>query len=122
MVCALRAQVSKSAAQLAAVPPLSLVFVAVAAAALHVTLLVLNAASCSLLRLGGRGRAAARVRRALILATSEKTLPVSVAVVAQLGTTLGAPGLVLLPCVAFHLLQILIDSALVGAWRAGDAA
>jgi sodium/bile acid cotransporter 7 len=93
-----------------------------AAAALHVALLLLNGTTAAVLGLGGRGGAKARVRRAVVLATSQKTLPVAVAVVAQLGDKLGPAGAVLLPCIAFHLLQILIDSTLVAAWRAADAA
>ena len=117
-----RPQISESQAQLLAVPVEALALAAAAAAALHVLLLLLNSTACSVLRLGGRGRAANRVRRALILACSQKTLPVSVAVVAQLGDTLGDAGLVILPCIVFHLLQILIDSSLVAAWRRADAA
>jgi sodium/bile acid cotransporter 7 len=113
--------ISSSAARLLSVSPTSLATAAAAAAALHVALLTANSVACAALRLGGNGRtASAKVRRAVVLAASQKTLPVSVAVLAQLGAQLGEPGLVLLPCIAFHLLQIVIDSALVGAWRAAD--
>ncbi|KAL3838200.1 hypothetical protein ACJIZ3_022791 [Penstemon smallii] len=40
-----------------------------------------------------------------------------VAVVEQLGGALGVPGLLVLPCVAAHLNQIIIDSFLVSIWR-----
>lgn len=98
----------------------TLALVAAVAFALHLTLLWGNALLCALLRLGGRGRAARRTRRALLLATSQKTLPVSVAVLAQLGNSLGEPGLVLLPCIFFHLVQIVFGSVLVAAWRSRD--
>jgi len=39
-----------------------------------------------------------------------------------LGSTLGAPGLVILPCIAYHLLQILLGSALVAIWLKQDNA
>lgn len=115
-------KISCHAPQLASVAPYSLAVMAAACAALHLLLILGNAAACALLRLGGAGPDAARTRRAVVLATSEKTLPVSVAVLAQLGGALGEPGLVLLPCVTFHLLQILLDSALVALWLQRDAA
>jgi len=115
-------KISCHAPQLAAVAPASLAVMTAACAALHLFLLVINGAACVALRLGGSGADAARTRRAVVLATSEKTLPVSVAVLAQLGSVLGEPGLVLLPCVTFHLLQILMDSALVALWLRRDAA
>jgi len=95
-----------------------------AAAAAHLLLLLLNAAAARALGLGGRGGGAAadRVRRPVVLTASQKTLPVAVTVLSQLGPALGSPGLAVLPCIAFHLLQILIDSALCSWWQAGDAA
>eukprot|EP00958_Prasinococcus_capsulatus_P010942 scaffold1074_cov409-Prasinococcus_capsulatus_cf.AAC.14 len=72
----------------------------------------------ALLRIGGDpSQAAARgVRRATILVGSQKTLPVAVAVLGQLGNALGQPGVVLLPLVVTHLLQIVMDSVLVSTW------
>ncbi|KAL8518183.1 hypothetical protein ACS0TY_009521 [Phlomoides rotata] len=49
--------------------------------------------------------------------TTLKTLPVMVAVVDQLGNALGEPGLLVLPCVAAHLNQIIIESFLVSLWK-----
>ncbi|KAL6580827.1 hypothetical protein OROMI_006750 [Orobanche minor] len=54
---------------------------------------------------------------ALLLVASQKTLPVMVAVVEQLGGALGESGLLVLPCVAAHLTQIIIDSCLVSFWK-----
>ncbi|KAJ0101542.1 hypothetical protein Patl1_05899 [Pistacia atlantica] len=45
-----------------------------------------------------------------------KTLPVMVAVVEQLGGAFGESGLLVLPCVAAHLIQIIMDSILVNFW------
>ncbi|KAI7985402.1 hypothetical protein LOK49_LG14G01172 [Camellia lanceoleosa] len=45
-----------------------------------------------------------------------KTLPVMVAVVEQLGGALGESGLLVLPCVAAHLNQIVMDSFLINFW------
>lgn len=58
--------------------------------------------------------------RALILVASQKTLPVMVAVVEQLGGAFGEPGLLVLPCVAAHLNQIIMDSFLVNLWLKKD--
>ena len=63
----------------------TIALVAAAAFALHLTLLVGNFVAAAILGLGGRGRGSRRTRRALLLATSQKTLPVSVAVLTQLG-------------------------------------
>ena len=113
--------ISVYADQLGEMHPSALVAAAGAAAALHIVLLLFNTVAASVLRLGGSlPRPAARVRRPVILAASQKTLPVSIAVLDQLGGALGAPGLVVLPCVAYHLLQILIGSALVAFWLKRD--
>jgi len=71
------------------------------------------------------GRAAASVRRAVVLVGSQKTLPIAVAVLGQLGgaaPALAGGGLAVVPCVAAHLSQILIDSLLVSAWLRADRA
>lgn len=77
-----------------------------------------------MLRLGGPDPAAATlVRRAVILTSSVKTLPVAITVLASLGPALGpAAGLAVVPAMMAHLSQILIDSTLVARWRAADAA
>ncbi|OVA11854.1 putative sodium bile acid cotransporter [Macleaya cordata] len=64
--------------------------------------------------------------RILLLAESGcgpgKTLPVMVAVVEQLRGALGESGLLVLPCVAAHINQIIIDSFLVNYWLRKDQA
>ncbi|XP_021887862.1 probable sodium/metabolite cotransporter BASS4, chloroplastic [Carica papaya] len=57
---------------------------------------------------------------ALLLVASQKTLPVMVAVVEQLGGALGESGLLVLPCVAAHILQIVMDSFLVNIFLRKD--
>ncbi|KDP35786.1 hypothetical protein JCGZ_10422 [Jatropha curcas] len=59
---------------------------------------------------------------AFVLVTSQKTLPVLVAVVEQLGGAFGETGLLVLPCIAAHLNQIIIDSFLVNSWLRKDSA
>ncbi|KAG6503179.1 hypothetical protein ZIOFF_035490 [Zingiber officinale] len=51
---------------------------------------------------------------------THKTLPVLVAVVEQLHGALGEPGLLVLPCVAAHIIQIIIDSFIVNLWLRKD--
>ena len=64
------------------------------------------------------------MRRAVVLVGSQKTLPIAVAVLGQLGGAAGgaAGGLAVVPCVAAHLSQILLDSLLVSAWLRADRA
>ncbi|XP_050210509.1 probable sodium/metabolite cotransporter BASS4, chloroplastic [Mercurialis annua] len=59
---------------------------------------------------------------AFVLVTSQKTLPVLAAVVEQLGGAFGESGLLVLPCVAAHLNQIIMDSFLVNFWLRKDNA
>ncbi|KAJ6727422.1 SODIUM/METABOLITE COTRANSPORTER BASS4 CHLOROPLASTIC-RELATED [Salix purpurea] len=59
---------------------------------------------------------------AYVLVASQKTLPVMVAVVEQLGGAFGESGLLVLPCVAAHLNQIIMDSFFVNFWLRKDLA
>lgn len=56
---------------------------------------------------------------AVILTASQKTLPIAVVIIGRIGNLLGEPGLLLLPCVAAHITQIIIDSFLVKIWVQG---
>ncbi len=60
----------------------------------------------------------------MILVASQKTLPIAVTVLGQLGASLPtlAVGLAVVPCVVSHLSQILVDSLLVSHWLRRDAA
>lgn len=61
------------------------------------------------------------IKRAVVLAASQKTLPIAVAVIMQLGTTIGErAGLAVLPCVLAHFSQVVIDSMLVSWWNTRD--
>jgi sodium/bile acid cotransporter 7 len=76
-----------------------------------------------LLRIGGDDPIAARdVRRAVVLVSSVKTLPVAVTVLGKLSPLLGeaAVGLAVVPCVFAHLGQIVWDSLMVSKWKAAD--
>ncbi|XP_062091796.1 probable sodium/metabolite cotransporter BASS4, chloroplastic isoform X2 [Humulus lupulus] len=58
---------------------------------------------------------------AFVLVASQKTLPVMVAVVEKLGGAFGESGLLVLPCVAAHLNQIILDTFLVNFWARKDS-
>lgn len=63
------------------------------------------------------------IRKAVVLASAQKTLPVAVAVLGQLSGVLGAAtGFAVIPCVIAHLVQTVFDSALVARWNAREAA
>jgi len=128
-------QVSKAQPKLAQVDPISLLLVSALWVALHVAFLAVNTAAAQWLQLG-RGRAEGdgggdrdgmeqaqrAVARAIVLVGSQKTLPVCVAVMTQLGGAVGEVGLCIIPCILAHMLQIVLDSFLVSHWRNADAA
>ena len=59
-------------------------------------------------------------RRAVWLLASQKTLPVSMAVISGLGEDSGELGLITLPCIIGHLSQLIIDSFVVSYWIKKD--
>lgn len=81
--------------------------------------------ACRLLRLGGPDPTTARdVRRAVLLVSSVKTLPVAVTVLGKLAPVLGeaAVGVAVVPCVLAHLGQIVWDSLMVSRMKQQDEA
>lgn len=84
----------------------------------HVIFLAFNMTVVKFLRFNEEDEGNDAIRKAVVLCTSEKTLPVSVAVLNQLGGLLGASiGFAVLPCVFSHIIQTIIDSALVSYWN-----
>ncbi|GAB4855162.1 Probable sodium/metabolite cotransporter bass4, chloroplastic, variant 3 [Ancistrocladus abbreviatus] len=112
-------QVSKSRSLLLMVKPTVFLVAVGMGVLLHLILLAFNALAMKILASASGGRKSIFSRRenatAFLLVASQKTLPVTVAVVDQLGGALGAAGLLVLPCVAAHLSQIIIDSFLVNS-------
>ncbi|KAI8472893.1 MAG: putative sodium bile acid cotransporter [Monoraphidium minutum] len=112
----------------------SLLGAGAAAVGVHFAFLALNTAACRRVWIGASTElfqfgaasdpaSAAGLRRALVLTSSVKTLPVAVAVLAGIGPALGpAAGVAVIPALMAHLGQIVIDSVLVARWRAADAA
>ncbi|KAL8533281.1 hypothetical protein ACS0TY_009610 [Phlomoides rotata] len=114
-------QVSRSRSLLLMVKPAIFLVAVIMGVLLHIALFAFNAVLIRGLSLISGGTKSAFAKKenasALLLVASQKTLPVMVAVVDQLGNALGEPGLLVLPCVAAHLNQIIIDSFLVSLWK-----
>lgn len=103
--------------------PATLIVAALAGAILHVLFLIMNMATTSFLTFSTQKKQDIALRKAVILCTSEKTLPVAVAVLNQLSSVTGAGiGFAVVSCVLAHIVQIAIDSAMVGQWNARDDA
>ncbi|CAI0442387.1 unnamed protein product [Linum tenue] len=119
-------QVSRSRSLLLMVKPAVFLVAVGMGIILHLVLLAFNAISInSLAALSGGDHSVFSKKEnatAFLLVASQKTLPVLVAVVEQLGGAFGESGLLVLPCVAAHLVQIIIDSVLVNGWLRKDAA
>lgn len=117
-------QVSKSRSLLLIVKPKVFLVAIGLGALLHLTLLVFNSIAVRSLSIisGGRKSTFSREENAnaLILVASQKTLPVMVAVIEPLCGAFGESGLLVLPCIATHLIQIIVDSFLVNFMRRKD--
>ena len=65
-------------------------------------------------------------RSAVVIASSQKTLPVAMTVLLSLPPSFGDPGLTAIPVVVAHFVQIIIDAVLAAHWagqqQAADAA
>lgn len=115
--------VSKASAARLPLTPGSLVSAAAAALGLHLVLLLGNLAATRFVRFSTDPAQQVAIRKAVVLASSMKTLPVAVAVLTQLSGTLGAAvGFAVIPCILAHLVQTVFDSAVVARWNAREAA
>ncbi|XP_073223081.1 probable sodium/metabolite cotransporter BASS4, chloroplastic isoform X2 [Cicer arietinum] len=117
-------QVSKSRSLLLMVKPRVFLIAIGLGALLHLTLLVFNSiAVLSLSNISGGGKSTFSRQEnanALILVASQKTLPVMVAVIEPFHGAFGESGLLVLPCIAAHLIQIIVDSFLVNFMHPRD--
>lgn len=118
-------QVSRSRSLLLMVKPSTFLVAIGMGAILHVVLLAFNVVLIqSLSTVSGGSQSVFSKKqnaRAVLLVASQKTLPVLVAVVEQLGGAFGESGLLVLPCVAAHMNQIILDSFLVNFWLRKDS-
>ncbi|PKI44312.1 hypothetical protein CRG98_035294 [Punica granatum] len=117
-------QVSRSSTLLLMVKPTVFLVAIAMGTALHLILLAFNAVAIKCLSTVSGGNQSVFAKKdnadAALLVASQKTLPVMVAVVEQLGGAFGESGLLVLPCVAAHLIQIIMDSFLVNFWLRKD--
>uniref|UniRef100_A0ACD5YWY6 Uncharacterized protein n=1 Tax=Avena sativa TaxID=4498 RepID=A0ACD5YWY6_AVESA len=117
-------QVSRSRSLLLSIQPKAFAITVAIGVLLHLALLAFNATALQVLSCLKQKEesvfASKEYSRAVILVASQKTLPVLVAVVEQLGGALGESGFLVIPCVAAHINQIIIDSILVNWWRQRD--
>ena len=85
-------------------------------AVVHLVYLAINyAVASSVLRLP------TAERKAVVIVASQKTIPVAMTVLELLPDAVGAKGLVAIPCILSHLVQILIDGVVVARWANTDA-
>lgn len=116
-------QASKASAAGLPLSPGMVVSAAASAVGLHALLLAANLAVTRLVRFNADPAQQLAIRKAVVLASSMKTIPVAVAVITQLSSVLGpGVGFAVLPCVLAHLLQTMLASALVGRWNRREAA
>jgi solute carrier family 10 (sodium/bile acid cotransporter), member 7 len=114
-------QLSVASASRLPLTAMALASAAAAGAALHVAFLAMNSGLMSFLRFSNDEAQETAIRKAVLLSTSEKTLPVAVAVLNSLTSVAGAAvGLAVIPCVLAHLMQIAIDSWIVSGWNKNE--
>lgn len=110
--------VARASGSLGALSPGALAQLALVIFAALAAMRALNIACVHLFRFGSRQPDPDAIKRAVVLAGSQKTLPISVTVLLQLADATGLDaGLATLPCVFAHLSQVLIDSVLVSVRR-----
>eukprot|EP00887_Chlorella_sp_A99_P000096 scaffold16.g96.t1 len=109
-------QVSKAAAASLPIGPATVAAAAAAGLGLHLLLLAVNAVATPLVQFDPDPAQDVAIRKAVFLCSSQKTLPVAVAVLSQLGMLGAGVGLAVLPCVMAQLLQTVLDSLLVSQW------
>ena len=85
--------------------------VVVAGVSMHLVFLSMNYVAVRLLRLDEREM------KAVLLMSSQKTLPVSVTVISYLNEDeIGDLGLITIPCIVGHISQLFIDAVIVSRW------
>ena len=101
---------SQSSERLAEVDMNELLVLIVACMCLHIIYLILNTGAVKLLSIDWNEG------KAVILLSSQKTIPVAMAVLAFIPVAEETKGLIAIPCITFHFVQIIIDALLVTHW------
>jgi solute carrier family 10 (sodium/bile acid cotransporter), member 7 len=101
---------SQSSDRLAGLALTSLAILVLAGIAVHLVFLLVNTGGARLLRLQ------LPERKAVVLLSSQKTLPVALTVLAFLPIAPELKGLVAIPCITSHLGQIFVDAVLATRW------
>ena len=106
--------ISKSREKLVGESALNIFVIVVAGVLLHLIFLAANwTMTTPVLRLPERER------RAVLLMTSQKTLPVAVTIISYLDENRwGGHGLIAIPCIVGHISQLFIDAWIASRWAA----
>lgn len=113
-------QVSKASFARLPLTAMSLLAAALAGATVHIAMLLTNIIMTSFIRFAKEDNDHVAIRKAVVLCSSQKTLPVAIAVLSQVSGLLGSgAGFAVIPCVLTHLLQTVIDSIVVAQWNKG---
>ena len=78
----------------------------------HLVLLVANYAAAAVLPMGGLAE-----RKSVVINASQKTVNTAMSVLQFLPATLGNRGLLTLPCIISHFVQIIMDAYIVSYWK-----
>ncbi len=104
-------KLSVSQATLVALDASSLLALLACALLLHLVYLGCNyAVARHILRLS------LEMRKSLVIMTSQKTLPMAMTVLSFFPESLGEPGLIAIPCIVSHLVQLFVDAFLAAKW------
>eukprot|EP00117_Sycon_ciliatum_P027660 scpid83563/ scgid22422/ len=110
----MKISVTSNKGSFSCVEPISFVTLFAISLTLHFVLLTINSLASLILRLE------APVRKAVVILCSQKTLAVALSVLSFFPASLGDQGLMAIPCIIAHLVQIVNDAILVSVWVAYD--
>ena len=108
----MKLSVTRDTGKLLCVPITSIVLLFCWSATVHIVYLLVNISASLVLRLNEVNA------KAVVIQCSQKSLAVALAVLGFLPAAAGDQGLMALPCIAGHLIQLIIDSVVVSVWLA----
>eukprot|EP00746_Dinoflagellata_sp_MGD_P009827 gnl/MRDRNA2_/MRDRNA2_120093_c0_seq1.p1 gnl/MRDRNA2_/MRDRNA2_120093_c0~~gnl/MRDRNA2_/MRDRNA2_120093_c0_seq1.p1 ORF type:complete len:375 (-),score=59.58 gnl/MRDRNA2_/MRDRNA2_120093_c0_seq1:424-1548(-) len=110
LVCVPLMKVSSSEAEIKKLGIEYIFLMLLAAACLHLLYLAVNTVLTLPLGLG------VAERKAVIILSSQKTLPVAVTVISFIDSGTWQQGIMVIPCIVCHLMQLVIDALFVNQW------